>query len=822
MGFYDDVRATYGGEVVQRMKQWSNNLRRLAARRNRRIFLHECKRRSLIPTHIKNSIKSVDGLFEFGNMQNNRKLRDFNDNLMRKILNLEIRHTVVAITQIEKQNMCIFGTLKQTLPVFILNEFKLRQYKSYNNYFRQVKEKNVNKLNSLSNSQIASYNIQDEWFKNLSSKIIPNDVQTMLALGPRFSLHVPVREISVDNLIADIEHILDSVPERNRDFYRAKLSSIMTSYIHRYQDSSHNTDYMYQNTKYFLKNNSDLIITTSDKGGVTVAMDATAYSSKVDDILRSDSFRQLNSDPTLTLQNKANKYIARLNNLDIIDDVTAKKMKKYNSVPPKLYGNPKVHKEGNPLRPIVSSVNGPINNLAKYLADILSSAYNKENDYYIKDSFHFAEQLNGFVLPCDYVVASLDVVNLFGNLSKELITTVIIENWPEICRKTNVSKELFLELLHFVLDNNYFMAGTGFYLQTFGCAMGSHLSPIVSQYVMDYVLDMCIHKLSFSFAFIKKFVDDIIVALPEDKIDETLHTLNSFNTHITFTIEREVDHSVPFLDTRVKRQNNIVMLDWYRKASNANKFVHFLSNHSINVKINFIKEMKNRIEKICHPTFLKKNMDKVRQLLIKNSYPASMVVKLLYSSIDHRPPRSRDRAEPIDQSTVGYGVIPNIRGLTNKIINVFKDKPIKIAVKNVKTVGNLYTRLKTKTPTSLRSNVIYKLNCRDCSQSYVGQTSQWLKSRISLHKSDITKGLTRCALANHANQNRHTVDFDNVQVLATEPLYKKRLVLEMININKQEDPINKKTDTQNLSSVYTYLLTYPNRKSSDYDGPIDE
>lgn len=70
------------------------------------------------------------------------------------------------------------------------------------------------------------------------------------------------------------------------------------------------------------------------------------------------SFRQLNKGPT-TIQNKANKYITKLNNLNIIHNLTANNMRTYNSVVPKFYGNPKVYKENTPLRPTVSSINSP-------------------------------------------------------------------------------------------------------------------------------------------------------------------------------------------------------------------------------------------------------------------------------------------------------------------------------------------------------------------------------------------------------------------------------------------------------------------------------
>lgn len=87
--------------------------------------------------------------------------------------------------------------------------------------------------------------------------------------------------------------------------------------------------------------------------------------------------------------------------------------------------------------------------------------------------------------------------------------------------------------------------------------MGSQLTPILPQYIMD----ICISRLDFLLAFVKKFVDDIILALPEDKITQTLQIFNDFDTNIKFTIEMEDEYSVPFLDTKTIRRDNTVMLD---------------------------------------------------------------------------------------------------------------------------------------------------------------------------------------------------------------------------------------------------------------------
>lgn len=187
-----------------------------------------------------------------------------------------------------------------------------------------------------------------------------------------------VREVNIDRIIADIEHVLDGIPINKRD-----QSWLESRQVIRYRDIRHSSKYVYQEAIKFLKQNSAVVVVTSDKGNVTVIMDRVDYNNTIRDILQTDSFKQINNDPTLTIQNKANKYIAKLSTLNIIDDTTAKNMKTYNSVALKFYGNPKVHKEDCPLRLIVSSINSPTNELAWYLSEIFTKAYNKENDYYV-------------------------------------------------------------------------------------------------------------------------------------------------------------------------------------------------------------------------------------------------------------------------------------------------------------------------------------------------------------------------------------------------------------------------------------------------------
>lgn len=846
MGFYQDISNNFGAQTSNKLKRWSNLNIKAANLINRRIFLHQCKNNGVPPNHVTNSTRSLFKLFGEGNQPLERKILDFNTRLMFKIISLEISHVNFQIVQNTKFINKLKSDLQQLLPQYIFLEFERRSTIKFNKVFHNVKVTNLNKLNNLKQNYRDKYKIQEKWFVNLSRTNVPQDVKITLALGPKFSFKSTIKDIHIGKLVADIEGLLSLVSEDRKDFYRAKTTSIITGFIHKNKNKEirHLTDVQYLQTKRYLKENSNLIVLNSDKGGVTVVMDKEQYALKMNDILTDqDSFKVLRGDPTRTVQTKANNYISKLEKYQHLTKEQAKAYKIYNSICPRIYGNPKLHKQDVPLRPIVSGIQSPTTLLCKLLCGVLSAAYDTNNAYYIKDTFAFAEFANDMQVPPGHEVVSLDVINLFGNISKDLVVKVIDQQWDKIdpffsCPKVptkNKRKQIFTEMIIFTLDNNYFNYDNVYYKQIFGCSMGSKLSPILAQYVMDYLLDTCIPKLSFNLIFIKKFVDDLILVLPTQGLEEILVTFNGFNEHIKFTMEREVDCGVPFLDTRVIRQNNKIILDWYQKPTSSGRYINFQSDHSTKIKINFMKQMKSRIIKISHPSFKEKNVNKLKLLLLQNSYPPGLVNKILYSTSSFSPqnvvaqrPQTISAPNDLageeggdvnvgeDQPAEGvvdggqpcrFGSLPNITGLTVRLIRTFHNENIKIAIKNSKKGSSLFSKLKSKIPLKFQSSVVYSVQCESCGSRYVGQTSQWVTNRLALHKSDIANKRDRCALAEHVLKNNHQVDWESIKILEKEQNTNKRLILEMYQINKTENTINKKSDTQKLSNIYTYLLS---------------
>ncbi|KAK9876918.1 hypothetical protein WA026_015953 [Henosepilachna vigintioctopunctata] len=90
---------------------------------------------------------------------------------------------------------------------------------------------------------------------------------------------------------------------------------------------------------------------------------------------------------------------------------------------------------------------------------------------------------------------------------------------------------------------------------------------------------------------------------------------------------------------------------------------------------------------------------------------------------------------------------------------------------------------------------------------YIGQTQQWLKSRVSQHRSDCNIGKNSCALVQHHKKTGHNFDFENVDILDHENRYASRLFLEMLHIKVEEKTaINFKTDAGQLSNIYVNIL----------------
>ncbi|XP_018376444.1 PREDICTED: uncharacterized protein LOC108769756, partial [Trachymyrmex cornetzi] len=141
----------------------------------------------------------------------------------------------------------------------------------------------------------------------------------------------------------------------------------------------------------------------------------------------------------------------------------------------------------------------------------------------------------------------------------------------------------FLRALTFVLDSTFFVFNEQYYQQKFGAPMGSPLSPIIADIVMQDLETEALDILGVPLPFYFRYVDDILTAVPIDSIDHVLTVFNSFHERLQFTLENGVD-KINFLDLTLIKNKDRLEMDWYHKPTFSGRYLNFLSAHPLSQK----------------------------------------------------------------------------------------------------------------------------------------------------------------------------------------------------------------------------------------------
>ena len=105
-----------------------------------------------------------------------------------------------------------------------------------------------------------------------------------------------------------------------------------------------------------LRSDEDIVILPADKGKATVVINREDYTTKMMEISNDGKYCVLSRDPTLKMEKEiasALKLVCKEGH--IYDKLCDQLTPQYTDLP-QMYGLPKVHKEGVPMRPIVSTI----------------------------------------------------------------------------------------------------------------------------------------------------------------------------------------------------------------------------------------------------------------------------------------------------------------------------------------------------------------------------------------------------------------------------------------------------------------------------------
>jgi len=127
----------------------------------------------------------------------------------------------------------------------------------------------------------------------------------------------------------------------------------------------------------------------------------------------------------------------------------------------------------------------------------------------------------------------------------------IKNRWNDIQRNTRLSLEQLLGALDMVLSSTSFVFEGRIYVQIHDSHIGSPLSPILADMIMEDLETQCLSRLDFNVHTFYRYVDDIFMIIPAKKLNSVLTTFNSYHSRLKFTHELKNNNMLNFLNTSV-------------------------------------------------------------------------------------------------------------------------------------------------------------------------------------------------------------------------------------------------------------------------------
>jgi hypothetical protein len=213
-----------------------------------------------------------------------------------------------------------------------------------------------------------------------------------------------------------------------------------------------------------------------------------------------------------------------------------------NPEPPKLKAFIKIHKQHNPIRPVVSYTHAPAYKVAGFLANFLKEILALPNKYDVKNSVTLIEELKQINLNPNSRLCSFDTDNMYPNIPKLQVMDIINNICCNMGIMANVRQWINI-LVKAVLEQNYFAHNNIIYQKMEGLTMGAPTSSIFSEVFVQYLEHTQIAGILTKYAIAyHRYVDYILIIYNNDNtnIEHLLSKFNGLHTDMQFTIETEI------------------------------------------------------------------------------------------------------------------------------------------------------------------------------------------------------------------------------------------------------------------------------------------
>lgn len=571
-----------------------------------------------------------------------------------------------------------------------------------------------------------------------------------------------------------------------------------------------------------LSTRNDVIIKPADKGGAIVILSTEDYLREGYRQLSDSKFYEpLTGDPT---PQQTHIVTSKLKELLDSGEITINEyniMKPSDPTPGRFYMLPKIHKAGNPGRPIISGIgtvteplSGYVDNLVRHIPTILSS--------HIKDTTHFLREVLHIKIPEGSYLVTLDVTSLYTNIPHNDGISSLIDMYELHRLPESPDGHVVATLTRLVLELNTFEFNSQYFRQISGTAMGTKMAPSYANIFMGKLESQYLSQCPLKPLFYKRFIDDIFFIWTHTE-EELLRFIDNYNTvHPNIEFSHTYSQTeINFLDVTVAIEGNELTTKLYRKPTDLQQYLHYGSDHPRHCKNGIPYSQAHRYKRICkNETDFDDSARNLKKVLEEQKYPPRIIDDAIQKAKclsradllgDHPPKFDTERTNLCLTYSTNY---PNVNSILKRHYNILeqsarlkrafpsapgviyrRSRSLRDTLVNArlnssptqnecrpcmkprclvcKQIQRTNTASSTNSQYSMKirgqltcdsSNVVYLLECEVCRMQYVGQTETAFRLRFNNHKAH-AKSLPNLPLSRHLRLPNHSFEKLSVTLL---------------------------------------------------------
>jgi len=745
-----------------------------------------------------------------------------------KLLNNEIASKNRRLHQLRDEADSLSQEIKNSLSSLDYSCLNLWLQRKQRSFIEKTKKTHEKKLNGLGISPIKSYLDPDKVIHNISDHNLTSNEIRIFMLGLDFAL--PIHKLNFyryhlifENLFNKIENfkILENI-DNAKSIFKNQLKSIVSRHFTNFKGPRNRCPVFNANDMKTLKNianNKDIYVTRPDKGNGVVILNRVDYTNKILEIINDfTKFQKTNADEKkliIKLEDKLNNSLRNYKKCNIISDEFYRAAYTSGSNLGRIYGLPKTHKTGYPLRPILSACSMHNFKLAKQIVPMISHLANTK--YSVRNSHEFVSKIKNLTDANNYFMCSFDVQSLYTNVplneALDILITKIFDNNTAV---NGITKDAFNNLVEMALCDSYFNFNGNIYKQIDGLAMGSPLSPIVANVFLDKLetefLNDC--PAEFKPKFYLRYLDDTFILF--NNADESklfLEYCNSKHSQINFTCETETNDKLAFLDVTVSRENNTFITSVYRKKTFSGQCTNYFSYSFLRYKIGSIYTLINRAFNLStNYEIFHKEIEFLRSMFISNNYPNKLFNRIVKRFLDRKFSVKQVLCTANKQPV--FLQLPYIGRQTDKLkldldrllAKFYPQIQPKYFFRNSLTICSFFKKYEMP-EMSLRTSVVYKYVCDHCQGSYIGSTALQMFRRCAAHGGYSFRTNRPLAvrenssIREHCENSNHSFKLGNFSILDSINCSRQLRILESLYIFKQRPTFN-----DNQSAVFLHTV----------------